>query len=110
MLSSNGTGIQRGETKKFKTREVESLYIHTYIHIYIRGSVHRNSWFKKSNEMQQYTDIYLLPNYTTCFGDPSRPSSEVHKTVVTTSGTDHTMWGASLLPRYESESKSKGNF
>jgi len=29
--------------------------------------------------MQQYADIYLLLNYCTC--------------------TDHTIWGASLLPR-----------
>ena len=33
---------------------------------YIRGSVlHRNSRSKKSNEMQQYADIYLLLNYCT---------------------------------------------
>ena len=44
--------------------------------------------------MQQYSDIYLLPNYSTCFGRPSRPSSGVHKTVVAASGTDHTIWGA----------------
>ena len=61
---------------------------------YIRGSVHRNSRLKKSNEMQQYADIYLLLNYSTCFGRPSRPSSGVHKTVVATSGTDHTLWEA----------------
>jgi len=30
--------------------------------------------------MQQYADIYLLLNYCTCFGRPSRPSSGVHKT------------------------------
>jgi len=36
---------------------------------------------KKSNEMQQYADIYLLLNYTTCFVRPSRPSSGVYKTV-----------------------------
>ena len=64
--------------------------------IYIRGSVHRNSRLK-SNEMQQCVDIYLLLNYSTCFGRPSRPSSGVHKTVVTASGTDHTIWGASFL-------------
>ena len=46
---------------------------------------------KKSNEMQQYADIYLVLNYSTCFGRPSRPSSGVHKTVVAASGTDHTM-------------------
>jgi len=38
--------------------------------------------------MQQYADIYLLLNYSTCVGRPSRPSSEVHKTVVAASGTD----------------------
>jgi len=69
---------------------------------YIRGSVHRNSRLKKSNEMQQYADIYLLLNYFTRFGRPSRPSSGVHKTVVATSGTDHTIWGASFLKRDQS--------
>ena len=38
---------------------------------------------KKSNSMQEYTDIYLLLNCCTCFGRPSRPSSAVHETVVT---------------------------
>jgi hypothetical protein len=47
--------------------------------------------------MQQYADIYLLLNYSTCFARPSHPSSGVHKTVVTASGTDHTIWGASKV-------------
>jgi len=58
---------------------------------YIRGSVHRNSRLKKSNEMQQYADIYLLLNYSTCFGRPSRPPSGEHKTVVAAYVTDHTV-------------------
>jgi len=53
----------------------------------ICSSVHRNSRLKKSNKMQQYVDIYLLLNYCTCFGRPSRPSSGVHKTVAAVSGT-----------------------
>jgi len=65
----------------------------------IRGSVHRNSRLKKSNEIQQYADICLLLNYSTCFGRPSRPSSGVHKTVVAVSGTDSTIWGASFFKR-----------
>ena len=56
-----------------------------------------SSWLKKSNEMQHYVDIYLLLNYSTCFGRPSRPSLGVHKTVVAASGTDHTIWGARFL-------------
>jgi len=40
----------------------------------------RISRMMKTNEMQQYADIYLLLNYSTCFGRPSRPSSGVHKT------------------------------
>jgi hypothetical protein len=54
---------------------------------------------KKFNKMQQYADIYLLLNYSICFGRPSRPSSGVHKTVVAASGTDHTIWGANVLKR-----------
>ena len=52
---------------------------------------------KKSSKMQLYADIYLLLNYSTCFGRPSRPSSGLHKTVVTASGTDHTIWEASFF-------------
>jgi len=43
----------------------------------------------KSNEMQQYADIYLLLNHSTCFDCPLG----VHKTVIAASGTDHTIWG-----------------
>ena len=64
--------------------------------LYICSSVRRTSRLNKSNKMQQYADIYLLLNYPTCFGRPSRPSSGVHKTVVAASGTDHTIWEASL--------------
>jgi len=56
---------------------------------YIRGTVHHNSTLKKSNDIQQYADIYLPLNYSTCFGRPSRPSSGVHKTVDAAFGTDH---------------------
>jgi len=49
--------------------------------------------------MRQYADIYLLLNYCTCFGRPSRPSWGVHKTVVAASGTDHTIWEASFFKR-----------
>jgi len=38
--------------------------------------------------MQQYAGIYLLLNYSTCFGHPSLPSPEVHTTTVVASGTD----------------------
>ena len=62
----------------------------------IRLAIYR---MKKSNEMQQYEDIYLLLNYSTYFGRPSHPSSEVHKTVVAASGKDHTIWGASFFKR-----------
>jgi len=49
--------------------------------------------------MQQYADIYLPLNHSTCFGRPSRPSSGVHKTVVAAFGTDHTIWGAGFFKR-----------
>jgi len=49
--------------------------------------------------MQQYADTYLLLNYSTCFGHPSRPSSGVYKTAVAASGIGHAIWGASFLKR-----------
>jgi len=42
--------------------------------------------------MHLYADIYLLLNYCTGFGHPSRPSSAVHRTVVAASGTEHTVF------------------
>ena len=71
------------------------------------GSFHRVSYqtnnryfrLKKSYEMQQYADIYILLNYSACFRRPSCPSSGVHKTVVAASGTDHTIWEASFFKR-----------
>ena len=69
------------------------------VKFYIRGSVHRNSRLKKSDDMQQSADIYLLLNYSTCFGRPSRPSSGVHKTVAAAFGTDHTISRASFFRR-----------
>ena len=41
----------------------------------------------KSNKMQQYADIYLLQNHSTCFGCLPHPSSGVHNTVNAASGT-----------------------
>jgi len=54
---------------------------------------------KKSNKIPQYADIYLLLNYSTCFGRASHPSSGLHKAVVVASGTDHTIWEASFFKR-----------
>ena len=76
-----------------------TFFIHPILIFYICGSMHPNSRLKKSNKVQQYADIYLLLNYSTCFGRPSHPSSGVHKTVVAASSTDHTIWGARFFKR-----------
>jgi len=57
----------------------------------IHGSVHRDSILIRSNEIQQYAGLYLLQNYSTCFGCLSHPSSGVHQTVTATSGTRHSV-------------------
>ena len=61
------------------------------IFFYIHGSVHRDSILIRSNKMQQYAGIYLLQDYSKCFGRPSRPSSGVQKTVTAASGTGHSI-------------------
>jgi len=82
------------------------MYTHIYTYIYRIIYFYINFIFvvpcivilgwKKSNKMQQYADIYLLLNYSTCFGHPSHSSSAVRKTVVAASG-DNTIWGASFF-------------
>ena len=41
----------------------------------------------RSNEMQQYAGVYLLQNYSTCFGCLSHPSSGLHQNLTAASGT-----------------------
>ena len=64
---------------------------------YIHGSVHRDSLLIRSNKMQQYEGIYLLQIYSTCFECPSHPSSGVHETVSTASGTGHIVVAATFF-------------
>ena len=65
---------------------------------YIHGSVHRNFILIRSNKMQQYAGIYLLQNYSICFGCPSHQSSGVHKTVTAVSGTRRITFLCKNLP------------
>jgi len=55
---------------------------------------YRNYRLKKSNKMQQYADIYLLLNYSYMFRVSITPIIRS-----TSSGTDHTIWGASFFKR-----------
>ena len=59
----------------------------------------RYSILIRSNKIQQYADIYLLQNRSTCFGWPSHPSSGVHKTVTAASGTGHSVRATTFLRR-----------
>jgi hypothetical protein len=49
--------------------------------------------------MQQYAGVYLLQNYSTCFGGLSHPSSRVHKTVTAASGTGHSIRATTFRQR-----------
>ena len=51
-----------------------------------------------SNGMQQYAGVYLLQNYSTCFGCLSHPSSGVRQTVTAASGTGHITCQSKNLP------------
>jgi len=69
------------------------------VKIYIHGSLYRTSLLIRSNKMQQYAGIYLLQNHSISFGCPSHPSSGVHKTVTTASGTGHSICATTFLQR-----------
>jgi len=50
--------------------------------------------------MQEYAVCFiLLQDHSTCFGCHPHPSSGVHKTVTTASGTDHIIGAATSLQR-----------
>ena len=49
--------------------------------------------------MQQYAGVYLLKNYSTCFGFLSHPSSGVRKTVTAASGTGHSVRATTFCQR-----------
>ena len=66
---------------------------------YIHGSVYRNSILIRPNEMQQHSDVYLLKNYSTCFGCLSHPSSGVQQTVTAASGTGRSVRATTCLHR-----------
>ena len=95
---------KRRRTGKFKSRwNVDTVCVYIIRHLNLSlWSIRKNTFYrrlKKSNKLQQYVNIYLLLNYSTCFGHPSCPSSVVHKTVVAASGKDHNIWGASFFKR-----------
>ena len=48
--------------------------------------------------MQQYAGVYLLQNYSTCFGCLSHPASGVHQTVTAASGTGRITCRSNNLP------------
>ena len=69
------------------------------IGVYIHGSVHRDSILIRSNEIQQYAGIYLLQNYSTCFGFLSHPSSGVQQMATAASGTGHSVRATTFRQR-----------
>ena len=70
-----------------------------YSVFYIHGSMHRDSILIRSNETQQYACVYLLQNYSTCFGCLSQPSSGVHQIVPAASDTGHSVRAITFCQR-----------
>jgi hypothetical protein len=63
------------------------------------GRLNKTTILIRSNEMQQYADVYLRQNYSTCFGRLSRPSSGVHQIVTAASVTGHSIWATTFRQR-----------
>jgi hypothetical protein len=100
------TDIQQRHTKfnhensiNIISRHFKNFLLHSKSHyklcfkIFFYFSVYLTVFFIliRSNEMQQYAGVYLLQNYSTCFGCLSHPSSGVHQTVTAASGTGHSV-------------------
>ena len=74
-----------------KTRPVGAEYFHV-------ENLFRNI-LVRYNEMQQYAGVYLLQNYSTCFGCLSNPSPGVHQILTAASGTGHCVRATTFLER-----------
>jgi len=86
----------RGCVKQFWPPDDEQMcskHVEAWNKLIVKQQFCASSWL--ITEIKKYAHIYLLLNYSTYFGRPSRPSSGVHKNVAAASGTDHTIWGAS---------------
>jgi len=68
------------------------------LQFYIHDPVHRDSILIRSDEMQQHAGVYLVQNYSTCFGCLSHLSSGVYQTVTAASGTGHITCQKNNLP------------
>ena len=67
---------------------------------YVYGPVHRGSiLIIVQRDAAQSSLFIILQVYSTCFGCQPHPSSGVHKTVTTASGTGHIFCAAASLQR-----------
>jgi hypothetical protein len=67
---------------------------------YVSGSVHHKSILKVNQEDATVrSQFILLQDHSMCFGCRPHPSSGLHKTVTTASGTGHMNCAATFLQR-----------
>ena len=60
---------------------------------YVHGSVHRQSILITVQRDASQSSLFIIPKvHSTCFGCQPHPSSAVHKTVTTASGTVQLAW------------------
>jgi hypothetical protein len=78
-------------------KPIFSLLAHEF---YVYGSVHRRSiLIIVQRDATQSSLFIILQVHSTCFGCQPHPSSGVHKTATTASGTGHIFCAATSLQR-----------
>ena len=83
-----------GSCRTFKSKTFLVFYVYVY------GSVHRWSiLITVLRDATQSSLFIILQVHSTCFGCQPHPSSAVHKTVTTASGTGHILCAATSLQR-----------
>ena len=75
-------------------------YFVATIHFYVYGYVHRWSILITVQRDATQSSLFIIPQvHSTCFGCKLHPSSGIHKTVTTASGTGHIFCAAPSLQR-----------
>ena len=70
-------------------KHVADCVVHRVLYLWFRAS---QIYFTTNDQRDAaLSSLYLLRNHSTCFGCSLHPSSGVHKTVVTTTGTSNVL-------------------
>jgi len=98
-----GNGTHKAYYKPIR-KQTSSIFFHTHSFVILECSQHNNVHailIIVQQDATQSSLLIILQVHCTCFGCQTHPSSGVHKTVTTASGTGHIFVQVLAWPRWK---------